>query len=106
MRMPNSAIAGMVWITLSVPRIPSRSRGTRWQRIPSGSAHDDRRAERAEREQDVLAQLVREALGVHRVLAHHREVVEECRRRAPAHVDAQKDSSRNSTRARAAGAGA
>ncbi len=38
MRMPNSAIEGMVWITLSVPRTPGRSRGTRWHRMPSGSA--------------------------------------------------------------------
>ena len=60
-RMPNSAIAGMVWITLSVPRMPARSRGTRWHRIPSGSADDDRRGERAERQQHVLARLVREA---------------------------------------------
>src|SRR5438046_390001 len=37
-RMPNSAIAGIVWITLSVPSTPERSRGTRWHRMPIGSA--------------------------------------------------------------------
>src|SRR5207302_1604727 len=37
-RIPNSAIAGIVWITLSVPSTPERSRGTRWHRMPIGSA--------------------------------------------------------------------
>ena len=37
MRMPNSAIEGTVWMTLSVPSTPGRKRGTRWHRMPSGS---------------------------------------------------------------------
>ena len=79
MRMPNSAIAGIVWITLSVPRMPARSRGTRWQRIPSGRPTSTAAPSEPSARQHVLAQLTREALGVHRVLAHDREVIEQAR---------------------------
>ncbi len=36
-RIPNSAIDGMVWIRLSTFSTPARNRSTRWQRIPSGT---------------------------------------------------------------------
>ena len=64
MRMPNSAIDGMVWIRLSVPRIPARRRGTRWQRMPSGSATSTAAPSEPSASNTCRARLAREALGV------------------------------------------
>ena len=103
MRMPNSAIAGMVWMTFSVPRIrrASAARGSRGCRAaaPPATAAPSEPSAR----QHVPAQLVREALGVDRVLAHDRQVVEAAVRERQAPRRPRKPA-RNSTRVQGPGA--
>ncbi len=78
-RMPNSAIDGIVCTTFSTPSTALRSRGWRWQSTPSGSATMTAAAERTQRQQQVSLRLVCKPRGVHGVLAHDRQVVEKAR---------------------------
>ena len=61
---------------------PARSRGTRWHRTPERQRRPDARRRASQAPATGAGGLAREALGVDRVLAHHREVVEGAVRQA------------------------
>ena len=103
MRMPNRAMEGIVWIRFSVPNVPARNRGTRWQRMPSGTATTTAAATGPSARNTCWRASRCKATGVDLVLAHHRQMVEDARGKAAPAAAAK--STRNSTRIPAPGAG-